>query len=719
MNKSLTIAFNELRLFVYTSVAPVLGFAFYVTQGILFWYLVNRANTPGENLEGNIISQINGGIVFWLMMLILIPIVSMRLFAFETENKSLPHLFSAPLSHLEILLGKFFGGFFFYILLWVPTLLYVGLFMFFTQQDWAPVISGYLGIFLCGAFFLSAGLLCSLMSSTQMTAAVSTFFLLVILLLASLTEGLLGDSPLKQGLAYFNFVDHFSSLSEGILDTRDIFFFILSTLFFLLTGHELLSWKRDGQSFKKALSPVVFLTLCLGILGLTAHLSLRHYLRSDLTQTRLYSLGKASEIIAGDLKNTVDLYVYFKPEHEMTLMLRHLLKAYESGSKKIRVRWIDPYYDYAVMQSLGEIGKQFRMNTLLFKTETRHRFLTVEELGVYDKRLEQFGLDPKLIAFNGEAAISGTLMDLSNPLPPKVGFISNHGERSPADTTDAGIQGLVRFLMLQGIRPAAVDLNRIADIPDDVEVLVSAGPRIDYTETDLALISRFLRKGGSVLFALDPYVHATDQKMMEYNLPPLLRQWGILLENTIVVDPSKQIPYSRPDHLYIDVYSDYEITNGMKQLPTLYFQARSLAVEKNDSLLIAPLAATSDKGWGESRYTDPKFQFDEKEDRKGPVYIAVAAKHAENRGKMIVFGDSDFLSNSQIHSSGNGKLIENCLYWLLNKADYTRIPPKPLAQMELHLGRSQLLMILAAGVVLPPVLIVLLSFVFIRRRSRG
>lgn len=718
MNKSFIIAFTELRLFVYTSVAPVLGFSFYVTQGILFWYLVNRANTPGENLEGNIITQINGGIVFWLMMLILIPIISMRLFAFETENKSLSHLFSAPLSHAQILLGKFLGGFFFYLLLWLPTLIYVGLFMFYTQQDWAPVLSGYLGIFLCGAFFLSAGLLCSLMASTQMTAAVSTFFLLVILLLLSLTEGLLGDSPLKQGLAYLNFVDHFANLSEGILDTRDISFFILSTLFFLFTGHELLAWKRDVQSLRKALSPLLFLMLSFCILAMTAYLCRKHYVRSDLTQTRLYSLGKASEIIAGDLKNGVDIYVYFKPEHEMTLMLKHLLKAYENGSQKIKVRWIDPYYDYAVLQSLGEIGKQFKMNTLLLKTETRHRFLTVEELGVYDKRLEQFGLDPKLIAFNGEAALSGTLIDLSNPLPPKVGFISNHGERSPADTTDAGIQNLVRFLMLQGMRPAGVDLNRIAEIPEDVEVLVSAGPRMDYTETELGMISRFLRKGGSILFALDPFVHSTDQTMMEYNLPPLLKQWGILLENTVVVDPSKQIPYSRPDHLYVDVYSDYEICSGMKQLPTLYFQARSLGVEKNDALLIAPLMATSDKGWGESRYTDPKFEFNEKEDRKGPVYIAIASRHAENKGKVIVFGDSDFLSNFQIQHAGNSKIVENCFYWLLNKADYTRIPSKPIAQMKLHLGRSELLWILGAGVVLPPVLIVFFSFLLNRRRGR-
>ena len=719
MNKILTLAFTELRLFIYTSVASVLGFSFFITQGILFWYLVNRANTPGENLDGNIISQINGGIVFWLMMLILIPIVTMRLFAFETENKSLSHLFSAPLTHAQILLGKFFGGFFFYLLLWIPTLLYVGLFMFHAQQDWAPVLSGYLGILLCGAFFLSAGLLCSLLCSTQMSAAVSAFFLLVILLLISIIEALLGDSPLKEVLAYLNFVDHFSALSEGVLDTRDISFFVLSTLFFLLTGHEILAWKRDVQNLRKIFPPLLFLVLCFCILGLGAHLSRRHYLRGDLTRTALYSLSRSSEIIAADLKGNVDIYAYFKPEHEMTLMLKHLLEAYQSSSQKIKVRWIDPYYDYEIMKSLGETGKEFKINTLLFKTETRHRFLTIEELGVYDKRLEQFGLEPKLLAFNGEAAVSGALMDLSNPLPPKAGFITNHGERSVADASDPGMQELLKLLMLQGIRPAGVDLNRISEIPKDVEVLVSAGPRMDYTEDELGMISRFLRKGGSVLFALDPFVHSADQKMMNYNLPLLLKQWGVILEDTVVVDPSRQLPYSRPDHLYVDVYSDYEVTAGMKQLPTLFFQARSLGYEKNDALLIAPLLATSEKGWGESDYTNPKFEFNAGRDRKGPVYIGIAVKNQENRGKLIVFGDSDFLSNFQIRHGGNSRLAEACFYWLLNKADYTKIPPKPVVQMKLHLSRNQMLSILGAGVVMPPVFIVIFTFLLNRRRARA
>ncbi|MBN2143397.1 MAG: ABC transporter permease [Candidatus Aureabacteria bacterium] len=244
MKKMLSIGLTEIKLFLYTPLAYIISFAFYTVNGVLFWYLVNQANTPGEEMQGSVMSQMTGGIVFWLTLLILIPVFSMRLIAFENERKTLQHLFSSPVGTWQITLGKFSGAYFLYVLLWLPTLLYQGLLCYYSHPDTGPLLASYLGVGLIGSFALSIGLFASSLSKNQISAAVMTFSILMGLLLLSMFEMLLKASWVKQALLYLNFVEHFTSFSQGLIDTRDVVYFFSGTLFFLVASNEVLNYRR-------------------------------------------------------------------------------------------------------------------------------------------------------------------------------------------------------------------------------------------------------------------------------------------------------------------------------------------------------------------------------------------------------------------------------------------------------------------------------------------
>jgi hypothetical protein len=366
---------------------------------------------------------------------------------------------------------------------------------------------------------------------------------------------------------------------------------------------------------------------------------------------------------------------------------------------------------------LGELGSQLKINSILILGKKRHRFLTTKELGLYDHQYDHLGVPPKLIGFNGEIAITSVLMDLSEEKPPLLGLINNHGERTPNETGAEGISTLVETLSLQGFHFAFVGLHQFKTIPPEIKILVSIQPKNDFSDLELSVLKEFLLRGGSLFLAVDPLIRSGTKEMMDFHLKPLLDNFGITMDKTVIVDPGKQIPYARPDHLFIDLYSDCEIVKNLKGIPTLFFQARSLGIQAQENRSIWPLCATSDKGWGEVNFWDSQFVYKEGEDKKGPVLVGVASEDVLSHGKLIVFGDSDFLSNMQIKSAGNLTLLENCFSWMGERSKVLGIPSKNPHSLSLILNRRQMIGIFFGAVCAPPLLIAILGFFVARRRS--
>ena len=245
MNKIFTLAITELKLFFYTPIAYIIGFAFYCQNGILFWYLINKANMPGENTEGSIMTGMTGGVVFWISVFLAVPVITMRLFAYESETQRIRHLFSLPVSDWQITLGKFSGALSFFLLLWLPTLVYALILKHYSGVDLGPILSSYLGIFCLGSFAISLGLFASAFSPNQIISAISSFFLLVVFLLLSMFENMLENSWLKDFFGFINYVDRYTPFSEGIVDTKDVLFFVSGTLLFLIAANETIHYRRE------------------------------------------------------------------------------------------------------------------------------------------------------------------------------------------------------------------------------------------------------------------------------------------------------------------------------------------------------------------------------------------------------------------------------------------------------------------------------------------
>src|SRR6202043_1646618 len=105
------------------------------------------------------------GVSFWLVFLFIPPLLTMRLFAEERSSGTLEMLLTAPIRDWQVVFAKFIACYAFYVLMWIPTLLYLPVLLdwrcctIYVGQDPWPVVSTYLGLALAGAMFLAIGLL--------------------------------------------------------------------------------------------------------------------------------------------------------------------------------------------------------------------------------------------------------------------------------------------------------------------------------------------------------------------------------------------------------------------------------------------------------------------------------------------------------------------------------------------------------------------------------
>jgi ABC-2 type transport system permease protein len=167
-------------------------------------------------------------------MLFAVPLLSMRLISEERRSQTLPFLFSAPISLTEIVLGKFLGLVSFLTIIIVLITAMLSTLNAWTELDFGFVFSNALGLWLLLASFSALGLYCSSITAQPIIAGLLSFIALFILL--SLDQFLVTDSsnPLSQILRQLSLMHHFEPLSQGIIDTTNIAFFLLFTSTFLM-----------------------------------------------------------------------------------------------------------------------------------------------------------------------------------------------------------------------------------------------------------------------------------------------------------------------------------------------------------------------------------------------------------------------------------------------------------------------------------------------------
>ncbi len=256
MRATLSLIRREFSAYFLSPIAYVVLTVFLVVMGVMFLRTLDELTADGpRGVEFPMQMMLGLGdfqslpgvlsfLAFWLVMLIVPPLLTMRLFAEERSSGTLEMLLTSPLRDWQIVFGKFAACLGFYVVLWLPTLLYLPVLLapnsdeLATPVDSMSFLTTYVGVLLVGAMFISIGLFISSLWKSQMAAALTSLFVSLVFIAAGLwlNEQAVLDttSPLYLSLSYFTVPLHFErNFTRGLIDTRQLVLYLSVTLFCL------------------------------------------------------------------------------------------------------------------------------------------------------------------------------------------------------------------------------------------------------------------------------------------------------------------------------------------------------------------------------------------------------------------------------------------------------------------------------------------------------
>ncbi len=471
--------------------------------------------------------------------------------------------------------------------------------------------------------------------------------------------------------------------------------------------------------------------LAAAILVAVNFLSFRFYERRDFSSDASFSLAEQTKRAIEDARGTLRFILFYSAASPSYPRLEALLKEYQyhasSGKRrtKIIVETVDPYRNLARAQELQNKHKfGASENIVIVEYEGRTKILTDSDIAQFDNSGVALGEPPRMVAFSGEAALTGAIIELLQDKQGKVYFLGGFGGHVPG--ADSQIQTLVQFIERQFFSVGSLDLASLDVIPPDADVLILAGPKYDLSEREAGLLSRYWNENaGRLIVLLDPNAKTPRLKSFLASLGVTPRDDRILrtIDMQTVVGILRDVTGRFADNS--------PATVGLSGVDSLLIGGtQSLEVRKpleGENLDIRTVLTSADGFWGETKYGLSQGEpviFEPDQDHPGPLAIAATVERGGvgdkrvkvNSSRLLVVGNSAFATDAAL-TPANLDFLLNTINWMSDREDLIGIAPKPVKEFRLNLSEDEVgrLTMIVMGA-LPGLAAVVGIFVWWRRR---
>jgi ABC-2 type transport system permease protein len=663
--KVLWIAMRELRAIFSTVLGWMVLTGFLLITGVFWTFgvddyamavagsIYNPYDMVGLSLTNHLLLPFFGNCT--VIVLMVTPALSMRLFSEELRNGTLELLLTSPISATEIVLGKYLGSVGFLGVLLACTAHYPLSLWWIASPDLGVIAGGYLALFLLGSAILALGLAASAYTENQVVALVTTFALAMLLYVVSFS---VTDPSVP--LYHLSLSTHVIRLIGGAIQTADLVYFGAFIAFFLFLAQQRLelfriasAWIPDlrhlwmpalagmfGEIARRLVEieslgrlgwtlMVTALALVAGFtvlnrralvnFGRTRHARLvmgslflqgfalavavggYHVVQDrfdrtiDLTQQRSHTLSDQTRKVLAGLDEPVEIVAYFTQGDPAGQAFRKLAMLVEQASDQVTLTWVDPLAD-PVRAEVDRIAGA----TVVVKQAGREQRLEID--------FDETNLARRLVL----------VQDTDEHL---VCWARGHGEADPDGDTAATDYGAI-VLALEATNYQVLHTTVAAEgIPRTCEVLVVVRPMTDWLPFEREALAAHVAEGRHAILLLDPAA----------NTPGLnadLERFHLSVTDDIVFDADLTANFPGMEGT-LAVYDDrvlaHPITEGLGSAIVLPV-ARSVGSTNDDGIVVKDLLRTSGQAWGETNLDDPDVRPDPGVDRTGALPLAVLAE---------------------------------------------------------------------------------------------
>jgi len=448
----------------------------------------------------------------------------------------------------------------------------------------------------------------------------------------------------------------------------------------------------------------IFLILFISIIGMLAWITNNYSKQFDLTANKRHSLSISSIKLLNTLNNDITVHAYTTDDITKKA-IAEIIGRYQHIKSNFTLRLLNPDIDIAEAQKDGIVmDKPFA-----FVVHYNNRMESIRSLSEND--------------------ISNALLRLSRRDNQQIVFLRGHGERDINGDNNRAYSKLNQQLSDMGFSTQSINLLENT-FPADTKLVVIAAPSHDYLAGELKKIQSYLANGGNLFWLADP------GKL--YGLKKLAASLGLQLQAGVIVDNNTDLRITlnidHPAIIPVTQYSPHAITNTIRY-NTLFSIARGISHLNNKTTVnnwqTEVLFNSFGKSWTEVSGISEEMVFDSSTgDIAGPITIAVALHRDANQSneqqtlssqsqRVVVVGDSDFLSNTFLGAGANLNLGLNMFNWLIGDDDLISVEVKPSPDTKLELNDIQL-MIIAFGffLIIPAVLLIIGIRIWYKRKSQ-
>lgn len=472
------------------------------------------------------------------------------------------------------------------------------------------------------------------------------------------------------------------------------------TLFAMTLGFLLMVSKFDeikvfvrSRYFEKVLYHGINVLLVISIISMVNYLGNKNFKEFDLTSEKRNSLADQTIKVLDMVKSPLKMTVFAKRE-EWTPML-NLLRLYEGANSQIELDAVDTDLrpDLVKLKNVTQNGTVF----INYKGE-ESSFVLMDELSITNALLKALRQE-KIVLY----------------------FVTGHQELSCLETSPEGLSILCDKLRAQNYEIRELDLTKVVGVPKDATAVFVLGPISGFLKSEIALLKDYMNRDGNFFLALAPAFKAE----LYDNLVDLVRPFGLELGKDVVIDRLSTVQGAEATIPIISNYdAQHPITEGFNLRTVFPLSSSVSTLLGKDMATIIASTSPFPGSWAETNLkgvTQGKAEYNEKEDKKGPIGLLGVSEGTGRAGlptpRVALLGSSSFLVNGYQNQSGNTTLFLNTVSWMVNDEGIISFNRPGIEEYPVILSAQHLQLIFVIAILLVPI-IFFGTAIFIYRRRR-
>ena len=408
-----------------------------------------------------------------------------------------------------------------------------------------------------------------------------------------------------------------------------------------------------------------FVVLFLMLVVLLGYLAGQYHVAKDITQANRNILTQGSVNVLKQMKEPINITVFATKDDasggdNFRKGMIDFIARYQREKKNVNLKFINPSIEPKLAQDAGvkEDGE-----------------VVVE----YNKRSEH------IIPPIAEQEMTNLLVRLSRTNQQAVMYLDGHGERNLLGIKNHDIGEFGKQLEKKGFKFANPDLTVAQAVPSNGAMLVIASPQVNVSDVEAKKIKAYLERGGNLLWLVDDNNLRGLESVAEY--------LGMTVSPGIALDMASAQYGADARVSFASLYGEHAITKNF-MLRTLFPEAHQVTAIGTDEngWKVSNLVEVAPNGWlmAGKLAKDAKPEFNEKTDKRGPINIGVALEriYGKKGQRVVVMGNTNFLSNTFITNGGNLDLGVNIVNWLAGDDQLITIQPMPLKDINVTIPDS-------------------------------